>query len=297
MSPGETPPPSRRQRLWQRFQGDDPDVRIPRGVIAVVAVGILACIAAPLLTHLGGGGDEVAHLFWVQQKPIPDSKPVAVPGGKQKMQLVNGGIRATGANVSGYMLFRVLTTLKIEKGAHVAGGHAICSVKAANGDEISQTEGGLRATFPRSSEAGIYNQEVPESVVIGFASHGHAFARLETSDLPPRFTTVRGVKLEWPEYEVGTEHLDYELPTEDPEPPADIELPFYTIWRTVKPPAASVSCALKTSAGEATVKTAGALPKVSPAIDEEAEEATEEAKEESEEGEEGGGEESSEAEE
>ena len=201
------------------------------------------------------------------------------------MQLINGGIRSTGTNVGGYSLFRVLTTLKIEKGAPIAGGHAVCSVKAASGDEISQTEGGLRATFPRSSEAGIYNQEVPESVVIQFASHGHALARLEVADLPPRFTTVRGVKLEWPEYEVGTEHLDYELPPENPEPPEDIELPFYTIWRALnKPPAASVSCTLKTSAGKATVKTAGALPKVSPPIDEEAEEATQEAKEENEEG-------------
>ncbi len=254
-------------------------------MIAVVAVGIFACIAAPLLTHLGSSADEFAHLFWVQQKPIRDSKPVPVPGGKQKMQLVDGGIRATGTNVSGYSVFRVLTTLKIEKGAPIAGGHAICTTKAAGGDEITQTTGGLRATFPRSSEDGIYNQEVPEKVQVGFASHGHLYAILEVADLPDRWTTVRGVKLEWPEYEVGTEHLDYELPPENPKPPAVVELPFYTIWRTQKkPPAASVSCTLKTSAGTATVKTSGALAKVSPPIDEEAEEETQEAKEESEEG-------------
>jgi hypothetical protein len=295
MSPGETPPISRRRRLWQRLQGDDPDARFPRGVIVVVVVGILACIAAPVLTHLGSSADELAHLFWVQQKPIPDSKPVSVPGGKQKMQLINGGIRATGSNVSGYSLFRVLATLKIEKGAPIGGGHVICSVKAGNGDEISQTEGGLRATFPRSSEDGIYNQEVPETVVIDFASHGHKLARLEVGDLPKRFTTVRGVKLEWPEYEVGTENLDYELPPEDPSPPEDIELPFYTIWHTVKPPSANVSCTLETSAGKATTHTAGKLAKISPPIDEEAEEAIQETKEKAEEG--SAAEESTEAEE
>ncbi len=273
MSTGDTPPSAGEA---------PPSAKIPRGVIAVVVVGILACIAAPLLTHIGGSGDEVAHLFWVQQKPMANSKPVAVPGGKEKMQLIDGGIRATGSNVSGYSLYRVLTTLKIQKNAPIGGGHAICSVKARAGDEISQTEGGLRATFPRSSEEGIYNQEVPESVVIDFASHGHAFARLEVDDLPERFTTVRGVKLEWPEYEVGTENLDYELPAEAAD--EDIELPFYTIWRTEKAPKASVKCVLKTKAGEATVSTAGSLPKVSPAIDEEAEEETLEAKEESEEG-------------
>ena len=134
---------------------------------------------------------------------------------------------------------------------------------------------------------------MPEKVQVGFASHGHLYAILEVGDLPERFTTVRGVKLEWPEYEVGTENLDYELPPEKAE--EDIELPFYTIWRTTKPPAASVSCTVTTSAGKATVKTAGSLPKISPPIDEEAEEATQEAKEESEEG--SAAEESTEAEE
>jgi hypothetical protein len=296
MNPGETPEPSRRQRFWQRLQGDDRNARVPRGVIAVVAIGIFACIAAPALTHLGSSADEFAHLFWVQQQPIPDSKPVAVPGSQQKMQLVNGGIRATGTNVEGYSLFRVLTTLKIEKGAPIAGGNAVCSVKAAGGDEIAHSTRGLRATYPRSSEDGIYNQEVPEEVQLNFASHGHKYAILEVGDLPSRWTTVRGVKLEWPEYEVGTENLDYELPPANPEPPATVELPFYTIWRTQKkPPAAKISCALKTSAGEATVKTSGALAKTSPPIDEEAEEETQEAKEESEEG--SAAEESTEAEE
>ena len=32
---------------------------------------------------------------------------------------------------------------------------------------------------------------------------------LEPKDLPAAFTTERGVKLEWPEYQVGTEHLKY----------------------------------------------------------------------------------------
>jgi hypothetical protein len=284
MSTGDTPPPS--------TGATPPSDKIPRGAIAVVIVGIIACIAAPLLASTGGSS-EAAHLFWVQQKPMPDSKPVKVPGGKQKMQLVDGGIRSTGTNVSGYSLFRVLTTLKIEKGAPVGGARVLCSVKASNGDEIAQTSGGLRATYPRSSEEGIYNQEVPETVLLNFASHGHEFAVLEVGDLPERFTSVRGVKLEWPDYEVGTENLKYFLAQE--KPAKDIELPFYTIWRTLKPPAANVSCTLQTSAGKATVHTAGKLAEISPPIDEEAEEETQEAKEESEEG--SAAEESTEAEE
>jgi hypothetical protein len=263
--------------------GDDPDSRIPRGAVIVVAIGLLACIVAPLLTHFGGSdSSEFAHLFWVKQKRIPDSKPVEVPGGKQKMQLVDGGIRSTGTNVSGYSLFRVLTTLKIEKGAPTGEGKILCTVRAGGGTEIARSTGGLRATYPRSSEAGIYGQEVPESVVIDFSSHGHEAAVVEVGDVGERFTSVHGVKLEWPEYEVGTEHLEYLLGEESP--PEDMELPFYTIWKTLKPPSTHVSCELTTKTGSATVHTAGKMAHVAPPIDEEAEEATQEAKEESEEG-------------
>jgi hypothetical protein len=282
MSTGETPPTSRFKRFWQGLKGDDPDSRIPRGAVVVVVIGVIACIAAPLLSRLGGADSEAAHLFWVQQQPLPDSKPVAVPGGTQKMQLVDGGIRTTGTNISGYSLFRVLTTLKIEKGAPISEGKILCSVHASSGTEIAQSSGGLRATYPRSSEAGIYGQEVPQTVLLDFSSHGHEFAVLEVADVGERFTTVHGVKLEWPEYEVGTEHLEYLLGEEPPE--KDMELPFYTIWKTLKPPATHVSCKLTTKAGSATVHTAGKMAHVAPPIDEEAEEATQEAKEESEEG-------------
>ena len=258
--------------------GSRPDNRIPRGAIAVVVVGIIATIAAALLTG-GSSSSEAAHLEWVQHTPIPDSKPVLVPGSKEaKMRLIDGGIRATGTNVAGYSLFRVLTTLAIDKGAPVSKGRVLCAVHATkNGTEIDQSSGGLRATYPRSSEDGIYGQEVPETVLLNFSSHGHALAVLEVGDLPERFTTIEGVKLEWPEYEVGTEHLRYFLP--EGRPKGKIELPFYTIWRTTKPPAARVSCELEVAAGKATVHTEGSLPKISPPIDEEAEEEKQEEKE------------------
>ena len=62
---------------------------------------------------------------------MPDSKPVAVPGGRQTMQLTDGEIRATGTNVSGYSLFRVASMLRIDAGAPVGGGRILCSVTAA----------------------------------------------------------------------------------------------------------------------------------------------------------------------
>ena len=48
------------------------DERIPRGAIAVVVVGVLATIAAALLSG-GGPGGEAAHLEFVQKRKIPAS--------------------------------------------------------------------------------------------------------------------------------------------------------------------------------------------------------------------------------
>jgi hypothetical protein len=260
-----------------------PDTRAPRGALIVVAVGLLACLAAALLTT-GKGSGEAAQLEWVQRASTPASEPAAVPGGGGTIELSEGAIRATGTNVSGYSLFRVSSLLRIEAGAPVGSGRILCSVKAAGGAEIAQSSGGLRATYPRSS-IGLYNQEVPEVILLNFSSHGSELAVLELNDVPERFTTEKGVKLEWPKYQVGTEHLEYFLPAGKPK--QDLELPFDTVWRTTAIPAAKVACTLTTGAGKATVRTAAALKKTPPPIDEEQEEENQEQAEEDEEAEEG----------
>ncbi len=255
-----------------------PDQKIPRGAIVVVVVGVIATIAAALLSG-GSKSGEAAHLEWVQQQKIPASKSVTVPGSKDgaKMELMQGQIEATGENVAGYSLFRVLSTVSIDKGAPISEGKLICAIHATRGGTlIAQSSGGLRALYPRSSEAGIYGQEVPETVLINFASHGYALAVLEVGGIAERFTTIEGVKLNWPEYEEGTEHLEYLLP--EGTAPNQVELPFYSIWKSTKPPAATVSCTLQTSAGKAMVTTEGSLPK-SPPINEEEEAAESEAAE------------------
>lgn len=266
---------------FKKWSAASADERIPRGAIVVVVVGLIATLAAAVLSG-GGGTGEAAHLEFVQARKIPDSKAVEVPGGKgYKMQLVKGKIEATGANVSGYQLYRVLTTLKIDKGAPIGGGRLVCSTHGLGvGTLIAQSSGGLRMLYPRSSEAGIYGQEIPETVLAQFSSHGYELAVLEEvfEDMPPRWTTIQGVKLEWGEYEEGTESLHYFLP--DGKAKVGVELPFYTIWKSTKKPAAEVSCTLQVSAGKATATTKGELPRISPPIDEEAEEENEEQREE-----------------
>jgi hypothetical protein len=253
------------------------DERIPRGAIIVVVVGLLATIAAAVLSNSGSSSGEAAHLEFVQKAKIPDSKKVAVPGSKKlKMQLVGGTIKATGTNVAGYSLFRVLSTVKIDAGARI-GGELLCTIDATRtGTLIAQSSNGLRMLYPRSSEKGVSGQEVPTTVLAKFASHGHLLAVLEeiTEDMPEAFTTIEGVKVGWPEYEEGTEHILFHLP--HGKAVRTVELPFYTIWKSQKAPAAEISCTLETKLGKATVETEGSLPHTSPPIDEEAEEVKQE---------------------
>jgi hypothetical protein len=107
-------------------------------------------------------------------------------------------------------------------------------------------------------------------ILLDFSSHGSELAVLELEGLPERFSTERGVKVEWPKYVVGTEHIEYFLPAGKPK--QELELPFETVWRTAAIPAAKVACTLTTSAGETTVRTAAALKKIPPPIDEQQEE-------------------------
>lgn len=255
------------------------DSRPPRGALIVVAVGLVACVVAALAS-VGKGEGEAANLEWVQNRSAGDSKSVPVPGGHGEMGFTGTSIHATGTNVSGYSLFDAGSTLKVSAGSPIGGSRILCSVKAKHGTEIAQSSGGLRATYPRSSEDGIYSQAVPETVLMDFSSHSSELALLEVPDRPKGFTTEQGIKVGWPEYTVGIERIKYYVAGK---PKTDLELPFFTIWKTTAPPEASISCALTTSAGTKSVQTQVALAKNSPPIDEEAEAEKAEEREEAEE--------------
>jgi hypothetical protein len=242
------------------------DTRPPRGALIVVAVGLFACLAAALLATDKSSG-AAADLEWAQKQPLPDSAAVPVPGGKGEMRLTEVGIRATGTNVGGYSLYRVAALLTIDAKSPIGRGRILCSIKAPQDTEVAQTPGS-RASYPRSSED-LFAQEVPEVVLAEFSSRGTGLAVLEFEDLfSGGFSSVRGLKVEWPEYTVGEERWEWFLP---PGPPSvDLELPFASVWKTTAVPAAKIACTLTANAGKATVRTAGALSKRSKPIDEDA---------------------------
>jgi len=255
------------------------DTRPPRGALVVVAVGLIACVVAALAAT-GKGEGEAATLEWVQSAKSPDSGSVSVPGGNGEMQLTDTNIRATGTNVSGYSLYIVSSALNVSAGAPISDSKVLCAIKAPKETEVAQSGGDLRATYPRSSESGIYSQEVPATVLMDFSSHGGELASLEVPDRPQRFTSEKGVKVEWPNFKIGVERIEYAIAGK---PRKDLVLPFFTVWRTTDVPSAKIRCTLETGAGEATVRTEASLPDRSPPIDEKAEELKAEEREEAEE--------------
>ena len=237
--------------------------RVPRGALAVVAVGLVATLAAALLANENLAG-EAAALEWVQVKSIPDSRPAAIPGGGE-MQLTGTKIHATGVNVSGYSLFSSGAVLRIASGSRVGSARIQCTMRGHGREaEIGQTEGS-RASYPRSSEVNLALQTMPESgVQVEFASHGTGLAEVDLEDLPEQAANEPGIKLEWPSFHTSVEHWLWFLP---PGPPAnELVLPFATVWRTKGIPAFDAGCTVTTSAGEASVRTAGALTKLSEPI-------------------------------
>ena len=149
------------------------------------------------------------------------------------MKLTDAELRATGTNVSGYLLFRSSATLRIDAGAPVGSARITCSMHAHGGTEVAQTPG-LRASYPRSSDD-LIEQPAYEVSLVEFSSHGTGLAVVEIEDLPDAYATEPGIKLEWPTYKIGLERWRWFLP---PGPPAkELVLPFTTIWKATKVPA------------------------------------------------------------
>jgi hypothetical protein len=237
---------------------DERDNRPPRGALIVIAVGLIATLAAAALANENLSGDA-AQLEWVKLREVPDSVPAAVPGdGGAEMRLTNAGLRATGTNVSGYLLFRSVAVLRIDAGAPVGGARILCAMRAPGGTEAAQTPK-LRASYPRSSD-NLIEQEAFDTSLSEFASKGTTLAVVDIEDLPDAYATEAGIKLEWPTYKVGLERWRWFLPPGPPE--KDLVLPFTTIWKATKVPAVDIACTLTTSAGGATVETSGEMAKL-----------------------------------
>jgi hypothetical protein len=229
-------------------------IRPPRGALIVVAIGLLATVLAAVLADENLAG-SVATLEWVEKAPLPDSKRVAIPGGGQ-MQLTEGEIRATEPNIGEYTLFRSSALLTISRGAAVGHARLRCSIRVSKRTIPAKTPKS-RASYPRSSEE-LSEQETSETAAVEFSSHSTDLAAVEMADIiGKRYTSEKGIVVEWAPFRIGQQVWNYGLPSGRPK--GDLTLPFASIWRTTAKPAAQISCTVENSAGTATVSTAGKL--------------------------------------
>lgn len=233
----------------------DAETRPPRGAITVVVVGLLACVAAWLLSTDEVGGSSVA-IEWEQRAPLPDSRPAAIPGGGS-MQLEDGGLRATEENINGERIYRATSVLRIAAGSAVGQARVNCTMRGGQGAELGRTVNS-RGAFPRSSgEYNLTKQEVPESVGVRLPIQGAEFASLEMGDAFETFTDLPGVVVSWQPYRTDSQEWQWGLPEGRPQEP--LALGFATFWRTTGRPAVEASCALENATGAATVRAAGSF--------------------------------------
>jgi hypothetical protein len=232
---------------------DERKIRPPRGALIVIAVGLLATVAAALLStdKLIGA----ATLEWVEEAQMPDSKQVPIPGGGE-MQLTDASIRSTETNAGEYTLYRTSAVLTISAGSAVGHGRLRCGIKVSKRTIVAKGRSS-RASFPRSSEE-LSEQEAPENELIEFSSHSTDLAIVELGDaLGKRYTEEKGIVVEWAPFRIGRQVWQYGLPAGRPK--QDLRLPFASIWRTTANPAAKIACTIENSGGTASVRTAAAL--------------------------------------
>jgi hypothetical protein len=228
------------------------ETRPPRGALAVIAVGLIATVAAALLST-----DKpltAAQLTWDERAPLPDSRLVAIPGGGT-MRIEQAGLRATAPNAGGYSLYRVAAVLEISTGASVGKGRVRCITRVPTRTIVAHTTK-QRASYPRPSDA-LIKQGVPRTSLVEFSAQNSDLAVVEFEDAFDRFTGKTDITVEWTPYRPGQQGWDWGLPTGRPGKP--LTLGFGSIWRTTATPAARVACTVETEAGTATAQTAGSL--------------------------------------
>ena len=235
--------------------GDESKSRPPRGALIVIAVGLVATLAAALLATDSGGGSS-ATVEWTEHAKLPDSPVAAIPGGGS-MQLGDGGLRASEGNLEGERVYRVSSVLRLESGSAVGQARVRCRMTGGPGAELARTVNS-RGAFPRSSgEYNLTKQGVPGSVGVRLPIHGAEYASLEMEDAFPVFTALPGVVVSWMPFRPKSQEWQWGLPEGRLRQP--LELGFASFWRTGGDLAAHVSCRTATSAGSASVATAGHL--------------------------------------
>jgi hypothetical protein len=235
------------------MEGATADSRLPRGAIAVVVVGLLATLAAHLLTNVDLATGE--RLDYEESAELPDSAPARL-GEDGEIRITGARIDATRDNNSGYRIFRIVAGLKIDPGAVQRRIDADCTTEVPDGVIIARTPG-RRASFPQPSEQ-LGAQDVPEIVILRFNAKGSDVNGVELNDAFETYTNTPHVLVEWSAYRQGRHTWEYVFEGGAPKP---VTVTFASMWRTTTtPPGGTISCvATEAGGGRARVETRGSL--------------------------------------
>jgi hypothetical protein len=225
---------------------------VPKGAIAVVAVGLLLSAVAALLTVDEDEGGE--RLEWELSAEIPDSGAVPLrPAGS--LEIIDGGIESTRENASGYSLFRVAGSAVLDLGEFDGRAELRCTVRVPPRSVLARTPG-KRAAYPLPSED-LLSQAVPEVSVVRFNAKGGDLVGVDVEDAFEQFTNADAVKVEWAPYRQGQQTWDWVLePTERTEP---ARLAFMTMWRTTESAGARIACSATAGRQTSRAATSGSV--------------------------------------
>ncbi len=216
----------------------------PLGALVVIAIGLLACVAAALLSTEEPLG--ATALSWTSRHTLADSAPVRLPGGGEA-RIGAVTIRTTAPNASGYKLYRVAATLALKPRRGRGPGRVICGVAVPSGALLVHTPD-KPAFYPRPSEE-LIAQPVPPSSEVEFDAQGASTATVSVNGGFRHFTNEPGIGVSWGARGPTSQHWQWTLPSDHSA--RALKLSFVSIWRTSAKPGALINCLLNGAGGSA----------------------------------------------
>lgn len=221
---------------------------LPRGVLAVVAVGLGASVLAPLLVSEATGG---GRLGYAGEVGIPPSTSERL--GEAGVRITDGEMATTRSNFAGYRLFRVSASLEADSNAGISDVN--CKTRVGSSALVGRTPN-RRAAYPRPSEE-LLAQEVPSEIVVEFNAEGGELIAVDFNDAISSFSGGRDALVEWAPYEPGEHTFKWDL---DPEAAGPVNLDFATFWRTIGQQQARIECVAEGGGKRVKVSTEGTIP-------------------------------------
>jgi hypothetical protein len=217
-------------------QPDKNSDRIPRGALAVVAVGLVCTLAVLALDFVGGGTS--AELQWQTIEEVETPPKARVGPGTVSMDRTT--ISAIGQNGGGESIYRIAGAITVDSNGKRTPVRTRCDIHSLEADSQIARTPKRRAAWPRPSEE-LQAQEVPESAVVKFNAVGNDVLGLPMRDVVRRYTNSETSSLvDWDGFEERTQNWVWDM--KDGTGPSPAVLGYVVIFKTPAKPDATLRC-------------------------------------------------------